>query len=305
MNLAALEDFLAVADCNTLTLAAERRNISISAFSRRLSSLEDWLGVELVDRGKRPNELTYAGLLFREVALNVLSSLQEIRETIRRDIPGQNILTFALPHNLREKFFPEFLSRSNSTGVVFEAQLLIGTEAARLREIIEKGACHFLIYYSWPDLPFELPAGYTFLCLAEDRLVPVSLPDEQGGPRFPVPGRADGYTPYLSQGPGSYFMQIVGDLVRKFGHAHFLKQVSHAEGSEPLIHSVREGKGMAWLPGHLVEEDLRSGRLVLAGSPKWIIPLQIRIARGVVPIPSCGEKLWKELGQEDLIKTSS
>jgi DNA-binding transcriptional LysR family regulator len=298
MNLASLQDFLAVAEAGSLSEAAERRNISISALSRRLSGLEEWLGVILVDRQKRPNELTYAGHLFRDVALNVVFSLGEIRENLRREVPDQNILTFALPHTLRDKFFPQFLARVRERSVAFEAQILVGTEAARLREILEKGACHFLLYYSRADLPFRLPLNHSSCYLDDDRLVPVSAADHNGLPRFPVPGKPECFSLHLSQGPGSYFMKLVNDLVSKSARAPYLRQLPHTEGTEPFLQSVRDGKGMAWLPGRLVEGDLQSGKLIMAGSKEWSIDLQIRLARGKAPLSSCGEALWRMLELE-------
>jgi len=299
MNLISLQDFLAVAEAGSLSEAAERRNISISALSRRLTGLEEWLGVVLIDRQKRPNELTYAGHLFRDVALNVVFSLGEIRENLRRETSEQSILTFALPHTLRDNFFPEFLARAREKNVTFEAQLLIGTEAARLREIFEKGACHFLLYYSRPDLPFRLPLNHPSFHLDDDQLVPVSAVGDNGLPRFPVPGRPESFSPHLSQGPGSYFMELINDLVRKSARAPYLRQLPHTEGTEPFLQSVRDGKGMAWLPAGLVRNDIQSGNLVIAGSQEWTIDLQIRIARGKMSLPNCGEALWKMLENVD------
>ncbi len=58
MELGWLEDFLALRELGSFTAAAERRNISQSAFSRRIQSLEDWLGVTLIDRSVRPHRFT-------------------------------------------------------------------------------------------------------------------------------------------------------------------------------------------------------------------------------------------------------
>jgi DNA-binding transcriptional LysR family regulator len=38
-----------------------------------------------------------------------------------------------------------------------------------------------------------------------------------------------------------------------------------------------DGRGVAWLPQSLVEEDLQQGRLVVALDAMWTVPLEIRL----------------------------
>ena len=52
--------FLAVAECNSFTEAAERCFISQSAISQQISALEENLGVQLIKREKRKFSLTAA-----------------------------------------------------------------------------------------------------------------------------------------------------------------------------------------------------------------------------------------------------
>ena len=61
MELRWLQDFLMVAETGNFTRAAERRNTSQAAFSRRIKSLEAWLGFDLIDRSVYPTQLTAAG----------------------------------------------------------------------------------------------------------------------------------------------------------------------------------------------------------------------------------------------------
>ena len=50
MDIRWLQDFLTVAERGNFTRAAEERNASQAAFSRRIQALESWLGVTLIDR---------------------------------------------------------------------------------------------------------------------------------------------------------------------------------------------------------------------------------------------------------------
>ena len=49
-----LEDFVALAETGNFSRAAEARAIAQPAFSRHIRSLEDWVGIDLIDRGTHP-----------------------------------------------------------------------------------------------------------------------------------------------------------------------------------------------------------------------------------------------------------
>lgn len=288
-----LEDFLAVAESGSLTAAAARRNITVSGLSRRLASLENWAGCALIHRERRPVELTAAGVLFHDVAANIVASLNEAKSALGREETTDSVLTFVLPHTLRDVFFPHFVVKFQEAGFPFESQVISATEAKRLRKIHETGVCDFALYYNKPERPFELSTGHAAARLKQEHLLPVSLSDPDGRPIHPVPGRADQYTPHLNQGPGSYFMQLVRDLMAEYGGPCFLKPLPHTEGAVPFVEQVREGTGMAWLPRHLVQDDLVSGRLVVAGDEHWVIGMEICLARSARPLTASGEKLWE------------
>ena len=50
MDIMWLEDFIKLADEGNFSRAAEARNLTQPAFSRRIRALEDWVGATLVDR---------------------------------------------------------------------------------------------------------------------------------------------------------------------------------------------------------------------------------------------------------------
>lgn len=72
-----LEAFVAVVEAGSITQAAERLGIAKSAVSRRLSALEERLGVELIRRTTRRLNLTDTGQGFYEQAARILADLDE------------------------------------------------------------------------------------------------------------------------------------------------------------------------------------------------------------------------------------
>ncbi len=64
MDTSWLQDFLTLADCGNFSRAAERRNMTQPAFSRRIRMLEEWVGAALFDRSTHQATLTPAGACF-------------------------------------------------------------------------------------------------------------------------------------------------------------------------------------------------------------------------------------------------
>ena len=54
-----------------------------------------------------------------------------------------------------------------------------------------------------------------------------------------------------------------------------------------------DGRGIAWLPRTLIDEDIAAGTLVPAGGEEWVVPLQVRLYRGREPMGTAVEAFWK------------
>ncbi|MEJ2179056.1 MAG: LysR family transcriptional regulator [Gammaproteobacteria bacterium] len=72
-----LQTFIRVVDFGTISAAAERMGIAKSAVSRRISELEQHLGVQLFRRTTRQLNLTDSGKSFYERAIRILTDLEE------------------------------------------------------------------------------------------------------------------------------------------------------------------------------------------------------------------------------------
>lgn len=85
MNLSVrdLQACLALADLRHFSRAAERCHLSQSAFSTRISQIEQELGARLFDRTTRAVELTKEGVLFIESARRLVGEFTELVEDFR------------------------------------------------------------------------------------------------------------------------------------------------------------------------------------------------------------------------------
>ncbi|ATQ73386.1 MULTISPECIES: LysR family transcriptional regulator [Massilia] len=90
MDMKWVEDFLCLADTRSFSRSASERHSSQPAFSRRIRSLETWLGATLVDRSCNPPSLTPAGHVFRGHALGIMQQVHKAKHILRHasDYPG-------------------------------------------------------------------------------------------------------------------------------------------------------------------------------------------------------------------------
>ena len=74
-----LEDLITLAETRSFVRAAAQRHVTHPAFGRRIKSLEQWAGVELVLRDGGPVTLTPAGENLLQHALQTVESLVSAR----------------------------------------------------------------------------------------------------------------------------------------------------------------------------------------------------------------------------------
>jgi DNA-binding transcriptional LysR family regulator len=111
-----LEAFIAVVEAGSFTAAAERLDIAKSAVSRRVSSLEERLGVQLLRRTTRRLNLTETGKSFYEHSARILADLDEAEAAVLQqhgELRGQLRVALPLSFGARhmEKPIAEFSRR--------------------------------------------------------------------------------------------------------------------------------------------------------------------------------------------------
>jgi DNA-binding transcriptional LysR family regulator len=296
MELKWLEDFIALARCQSFSRAAEARNITQSGLSRRIRALEHWVGAELVDRGGYPPALTAAGRLFHEVAEDVLQKLLDTRALIRTEerLPGKGI-KIAAGHTIAASFLPTWLNTLSARFGELRARIT-PTNVHDSVLMLVNGNCELMFAYQHPDLGLHLdPSRYESLTVGRDVLLPVCKPKSPGVPRHKLPGTARQPLPYISYSETTYFGRCVAVLLGRVPHPPFLLPRYESDMADVLKRMALEGEGIAWLPQSLVDSELTSGVLVPAGGPGWAVELELRVYRDALNRDELLGRLWAHL----------
>ncbi|MCK8779906.1 LysR substrate-binding domain-containing protein [Rhizobium sp. NTR19] len=290
MELKWLEDFVTLADTSSFSRSAELRNVSQPAFSRRIKQLEVWLGAALIKRGAVPAELTPAGRSFLPIAQDTIRALYAARETLQ-PASDAGMVRFAALHTLTVTFIPNWLQVLEKTAP--DTRLCFipdrGGIEANLAALVD-GEADFFLTYTNPRVPLHLDREhFDFLSVGRDRLLPVAAPmlrlDRDrwtAGDNILDKALAEHFTlPYLSYGYSSFFGVALGKLFSQ--QPSFRRRAVHENAiSAGLKTMTCTGAGICWLPESLVEEELRTGKLVSAtSSSDWTLDLEIVLYRHV------------------------
>jgi LysR family transcriptional regulator, hypochlorite-specific transcription factor HypT len=305
VDLTWLEDFLAIAEEGGFSRAAERRHVTQPALSRRIKSLEEWLGAPVFERGSHTLTLTAAGHAFRSVAEDVLRRVLVGRdEALAAARLKAETICFAATHALSQTFFPDWIRDVESARADVAVQL-VASNFAGCEKLLLDAEVHFMLAHHHPSQTSRIEMD-RFHCieLARDVLIPISGPragasagrgrPRKPGARYPLPGAADAPLPYLAYHPGSGVGRIVSTFLAAKDPPAWLSP-GFAAPVMLLVDMAREGRGVTWAPRSLVQDDLAGGRLVRAGAEDWDIEIGICLFRPRTRLPNAAETFWSGL----------
>jgi DNA-binding transcriptional LysR family regulator len=78
-----------------------------------------------------------------------------------------------------------------------------------------------------------------------------------------------------------------------------LRTIFTSHMASVLAAVAREGTGLAWLPRNLVDADIKAGKLVRAGDPKWDAPIQIELFRPRSRQNPAAEIMWSTVLEQN------
>ncbi len=295
MELAWLQDFLMLCSSGNFSRAAEQRHVTQPAFSRRIRSLEEWMGVQLFDRTTHPACLTAAGQWFKPVAEEMVRRTLVAREEVQAIAAGSfATVTFSATHALSLTFFPQWLRNFESAlpNLKIGPIRLVSDTLHGCEELMLQGSAHFLLAHYHPAVGNRLDtAEFLSMPIGADVLLPVAARSQSVQSPKPAPSLA------YSQESG------LGQIVRKLhGSQSEARPVFTSHLAVVLKAMAIEGRGTAWLPKSLIGAELKEGTLIEVSTEQ--IPIEIRLFSRRTVDHSGAESFWTFVEQKSAALSS-
>jgi DNA-binding transcriptional LysR family regulator len=276
MDLQWLEDVLVLLEERNLTRAAARRNITQPAFSRRIRSFENWLGVEVLERSTNRVDLS-TSLVSNEAEIRALvTRIQNFRSKIAHFNPASSTVSITAQHAPAFSTFPEMALRAKQPFPEIKFRL----HAANLRDcmtmFLRGDADMLLCYEAEGAVPLSFDTSIRRGNWGVDHLIPVV----GGGMRYAMKSNGDipAQTPAIVYPNDSYFGEVLGAGARPFGTPrHCNNPVCETAFSSGVKELVIKGIGIGWLPHSMVYREIENGELISMADTLGKEPLTVAI----------------------------
>ncbi|WP_170574842.1 LysR family transcriptional regulator [Ruegeria atlantica] len=287
-----LEDFLALSTAGVFARAADARNISQSAFTRRIKNLEHWAGTPLFDRSVHPVELTAAGKAFKQTAVDTIYALKlskdDIRSLSRREA---DTLDFVALHTLAISFFPSWLNQIVEYLGPIKSRL-VAENYSGCAEAILNGSADFMLCYYHPAVPtISDESRYPSATIAKDKIIAVSAANAEGKALFEL--KETETAPYLSYPPDTFLGRISQVCIERGNLKNALTPIYENSVAEALKSACFERHGVTFLPAGAVKQELSEGKLVQVSEPDFEVDIYIKLYRSIERTRPQLERLWK------------
>lgn len=282
--------FHRLAESGSFIRAAEARHVTQPAFSRRIRFLENWVGTPPFIRTPQGTSLTEAGKFILDDAQDTIGRLYRLREEALQ-ASGTVIkhLEIAATHSLSFTIFPRWIRQIDRKAPI-EAIRLHSDSMPRCEGMLSHGYVQFLLSHRHINIPPRFPAdAYISKQIGEDSLIPlvasnVHLPNDLNE------------LPYLAYSEESGLGRFVAHQFVDKTDYRKLRPLFRSHLAAVLMSMALEGKGIAWLPKSLTEQEMSSGQLLRVLDESWDIPLEIHLTSPRATISSFAENFWLQLG---------
>lgn len=297
MEIGWLEDFISLASTGNFSRSAEERNISQSAFSRRIRALEHWLGADLIDRSRFPTTLTPAGHSFYQTALDVVRVLHreraEFRGLVKRDA---RTVSICATHTLAIHFAPRWIAALRRADSATEINVkMIAADLHDCGQALMEGACDLVIAYNTNAMPSMFGMSrFEAARIGSDVVMPVSVADEHGSARHTITASVDDPFPLLAYASNSYLGRLVGSGLDAWDLTRRARPSYESSLVEALKGMALAGEGVAWLPRSAIDTELTAGRLAsCARGAEYELHVEIQAYRRAERERSIVEQVWR------------
>lgn len=295
VEVAWLKDFIALTEARNFSKAADLRNVSQPAFSRRIRILEEEIGTKLIDRSTAPLSVTAAGEIFLAQAKSILTlygdTIVRCREIGNR--PHEQ-LQIAAPQSLFLTHFNWQLSSLMHPKHIARNLASANWTPDQLVTALVQSYCDLVMIYWYPDMGHALELAdptLDYITLAADELIPVTSVQNISMVR----SNEVSQTIALGYSPASSLHELADSLIKRHDSKIRLEEICRAGRAAGIKAMILEGFGYGWLPRAMCQKELDAGRLIQFGGDWHTAPLEIRLYRKQENKKPKLKELWLQL----------
>jgi DNA-binding transcriptional LysR family regulator len=253
-----LEDLLVILESKSLSEAADRRFLTQPAFSRRVKVIEDYVGVELLDRSRRPTVLHpfVRGQQdkIREILRDVNGLVNELK---RKDHEINKRVVIACQHAIVSSIAPSIVTQLND-GLDISILLSSDNRDECFSSLLAKKSDLIMTYHCPTDRPSIEKNFIDELVIGHEKLIPVySAKDLHRLEK----DRANGELPVITY-PGDVFLgRIMDKQVFPMIHNTYVSKKTETSLTLAALKLSVAGIGVAWVPKSITADDIEKGYL--------------------------------------------
>jgi DNA-binding transcriptional LysR family regulator len=294
MDLNWLRDFECLARTKNFTRASDERNITQSAFSRRIKALESWVGLPLVNRATYPVQLTESGQTFLPVAIAALSQLSEARQSLRDADRGEaRFIRFSVLHTISVHYLANRIDALQRDLPDLRTRV-ISDSLSTCCELLVEGAVDIMLCYNHRAVSPKIDeAAFDRKDLLIDRLIPVATAEQVRAHGWDLDRRGKQPIPYLAYERSSFLGMVVENTI---GRKALTTELIYVDALvEAIKRRLLAGYGFAWMPETAILPELRSGVVVPIGGNDWIASMSITAYANPSSFDDSARDLWNLL----------
>ncbi|MCX4177621.1 MULTISPECIES: LysR family transcriptional regulator, partial [Paraburkholderia] len=259
MNTRFLETFVTLAQLESFRATARVLHATPATISLRIRSLEDELKTELVDRSTTSFRLTPSGQNLLGPAKNVVNATRTLREAAGQEIVVGGKLRLGVIETVVHSWLAHYVTQLNASFPRLEVDLTVDSSSVLQRRLLS-GELDLVIRVEGIDstkIVSSAIASYPVRWIAKRGL----LSRRAEGLALRVLER-----PVLTFGRGTApqvaLESIVHALAQQLGMPAGQTRITCSPSVAAIVQLVRDGYGVAAIPGLFVAETLQSGEFV-------------------------------------------
>ena len=298
MRLEWLEDILAIMETGALNRAAEHRLLTQPAFSRRIRSIEASIGVDLLDRSRKPAKIK-ASVRDLQPRLRALAGeLRELLHDLRQlDRETSNRIVIANQHAITTSIAPHLVKRLSAS-----QDINIRLRSANRDEcyaLLMTRQADMMVIYQSAIVPLPNNDHIIETCdLGHEHLVPVFASNALAD-LHAVRDRGD--LPIVAYPADVFLGQVANrEILPLIGDAFTIRRKAETALTLAGMQLAIAGIGVAWLPASLAAPYLANGTLTALGDILPSCTLAVVAMRLSGPKSPIERRVWettRTLGQ--------